>query len=1025
MSLVTNFIRGVIEKRIIILFVAAVLLFLGVFSLKELPIQPYPGVAPLTIQAISQWPGRSTTEVEQQVTIPVENALAGIPGVKAFRSVSLFGLSVVTLKFNDNADPFKVRQVFISNLSNVTFPPGVSSSVSPDSDATGEILRYQVKSDYASPTRLKTLQNYEIYKELKQTPGIADVSSFGGKVRQYNVIVRPESLQSKNVTVAQLVDALSKANDNSGGGVLPSGEQQFVVRGVGLLKNLDDIRRVVVTVNNGVPVRIGDVASVEIGNAPRLGLFQFDDNPDSVEGIVYLRRGENASEVLARVRDKIVNINNHILPPGIEVKPFYDRQVLLDITIGTVKHTMFFGITMVLVLLYIFLGNLRAAAVVAAVIPLALCFSFIQMYIFNVPANLISLGAIDFGVIVDAAVIITENVMRHLEEGGKRLNQSIILATAEVQRAMVYSTSIIIVAYSPLFLMGGVEGIIFKPMAFTMGFALIASIVLSLTFLPAAISLAFGENFHHQPPKFITWMLDRYRPLLRRWMDHPRHVIAISLLILGVTLMSATRLGTAFLPTLEENNIWLRVILPNTVDLDYSISVANQLRDTFTKQPEIERVAVQIGRPDDGTDSTGVFNQEYGLYLKSPETMPKGSSKAELLNRLQAELNRIPGVSFSFSQYIQDNVNEALSGVKGENSVKIFGSDLEVLNLKAHEVIDQLKKVRGIEDESILKELGQPTLNIQIDRDRAARYGVNVADVQTMVANAIGGAPVSNFLEDEKTFGIAVRLNEASRNDLPDVANLLIDTPSGARVPLQMVANIHLTDGPFFIYREAGKRYIAVIFSVRDRDLGSAVEDAKYLVEKNVALPANYSIAWDGQFNQMKAAQQKLMVIIPLTLVAIFLLLVTALGNARDAVIVLINVPFAAIGGIIALHLGGETLSISALFGFLSLFGIAIQDGVILISYINKTVASEHGAMKDAMVDGAALRVRPVLMTAMLAGLGLLPAALSHAIGSEAQRPLALVIVGGMISTTALTLLVLPVIYAWFRGRGKQSAELV
>ena len=1025
MSFVTSFIRGVLDKRVIILITAGVLLILGAFSLKQLPIQPYPGVAPLTIQAISQWPGRSTTEVEQQVTIPVENALAGITGVKAFRSVSLFGLSVVTLKFNDNADPFKVRQIFIANLGNVAFPPGVSSSISPDSDATGEIMRYQVTSDYASPTRLKTLQNYEIYKELKQTPGVADVSSFGGKIRQYQVIVSPESLQSKGVTVPQLIEALSKANDNTGGGLLPSGEQQFVVRGVGLLKNIEDIKQVVIAVNKGIPVRIGDVATVVIGNAPRLGMFQFDANPDSVEGVIYLRRGENASEVLARVREKVANINDHILPPGIQVKPFYDRQVLLDITVGTVKHTMFFGITMVLVLLYVFLGNLRAAAVVAAVIPLALCFSFIMMYIFNVPANLISLGAIDFGVIVDAAVIITENVMRHMEEGGKRVNQSIILATSEVQRAMVYSTSIIIVAYSPLFLMGGVEGIIFKPMAFTMGFALVASIILSLTFLPASMSYVFGENFHHAPPKFIIWILDRYRPLLRNWMNHPRHVITVSIFILGITLLSATRLGTAFLPTLEENNIWLRVTLPNTVDLEYSIKVANQLRETFLKQPELEKVAVQIGRPDDGTDSTGVFNQEYGLYLKSPEDMPKGTDKQQLLKHLQTELEKIPGINFSFSQYIQDNVNEALSGVKGENSVKIYGSDLEILAQKAHEVVTQLKKVRGIEDENILKELGQPTLNIQIDREKAARYGVNVSDIQTVVANSIGGAAVTNFLEDEKIFGIAVRLNEASRNDIPDVTNLLIDTPNGQKIPLGMVANVRLTDGPFFIYREAGKRYIAVIFSVRGRDLGSAVEDAKYLVEKNIALPTNYTIAWDGQFNQMKAAQQKLMVIIPLTLVAIFLLLVTALGNFRDAVIVLINVPFAAIGGIIALHLGGETLSISALFGFLSLFGIAIQDGVILISYINKTVADEHGAMKDAMVDGAALRVRPVLMTAMLAGLGLLPAALSHSIGSEAQRPLALVIVGGMVTTTILTLLVLPVIYAALRTRGPHKPGIV
>ena len=1023
MSVFTSFIRGVVEKRVLVIFASIVLLGLGMLSLSKLPIQPYPGVAPLTIQAISQWPGRSTTEVEQQVTIPVENALAGIPGLQAFRSVSLFGLSVVTLKFNDTTDPFKARQTFLANLANVTFPPGVTNSISPDSDATGEIMRYEVRSDYASSTLLKTLQNYEIYKELKQTPGVADVSSFGGKVRQYQVIVSPESLQAKGVSINQLIAALTNANSNTGGGLLPSGEQQFVVRGVGLLKNIEDIKQVVITTYQGIPIRIGDVARVEIGNAPRLGMFQFNDNPDSVEGIVYLRRGENATEVLARVRNTVDNINKHVLPPGIEVKPFYDRQVLLDITIGTVKHTLFFGISLVLAVLFFFLGNIRAAAVVAAVIPLALCVSFIQMHLWSVPANLISLGAIDFGVIVDSAVILTENVMRHLEEGGKRLNQSIILATSEVQRAMIYSTGIIIVAYSPLFFMGGVEGIIFKPMAFTMGFALIAAMVLSLTFLPAMISLVFGENLHHKPPSFITKILDSYKPLLRKWMDRPLTVFSVAVFVLGITLLSMTRLGTAFLPTLEENNIWLRVTLPNTVDLDYSVKIANQLRETFMKQPEIDKVAAQIGRPDDGTDSTGVFNQEYGLYLKSPENMPSGSSKKDLITHLETELNKIPGITYSFSQYIQDNVNEALSGVKGENSVKIYGTDLEVLDQKAHEVIAQLKQVRGVADEGILKELGQPTLNIQIDRDKSARYGINVNDIQTVVANAIGGAAVTNLLEDEKIFGIAIRLNEGSRNDVADIGQLLVEAPDGTKIPLSMVATVRLTDGPFFIYREAGKRYIAIKFSVRNRDLGSAVEDAQFLVEKNITLPPNYSISWDGQFNQMKQAQKKLMVIVPLALLGIFLLLVSAFGNFRDAFIVMINVPFAAIGGVIALHLAGETLSISAFFGFLSLFGIAIQDGVILISFINKTAATEHSQMKDSMVEGASLRVRPVLMTAALSGLGLLPAALSHSIGSEAQRPLALVIVGGMVTTTILTLLVLPVIYGWFRARSLTPAS--
>jgi cobalt-zinc-cadmium resistance protein CzcA len=1017
MSLITSLVRSVIHKRGIVLACCLLLLVLGILALRSLPIQPYPGVAPLTIQAISQWPGRGTTEVEQQITIPVENALAGIPGVQTFRSVSLFGLSVVTLKFDNRSDAFKARQIFTANLSKVDFPPGVVSSISPDSDATGEIMRYQVTSNHAESTELKTLQTYEIYKELKQTPGVAEVSSFGGKVRQYQIIIRPEALQAKGVTLAQLISALSASNINTGGGLFPSGEQQFVVRGVGLLKNIQDIQQVVISNNNGIPIRIGDIAEVKIGHAPRLGMFQFNDQPDEVEGIIYLRRGEKATEVLARVRERINNLNSNVLPPGIEIKPFYDRQNLLDITVGTVKHTLFFGISLVLIVLYVFLGNLRAAAVVAAIIPLALCFSFIQMDLFSVPANLISLGAIDFGIIVDAAVIVTENVMRHLEDGKKRLNQSIVLAVSEVQRAMIYSVCIIIVAYSPLFLMGGVEGIIFKPMAFTMGFALIAAMILSLTFLPAIMSLIFGENFHHRPPRFITSILTWYKPLLRRWMDKPRTIAAASVFILGLTLLSATRLGTAFLPTLEENNIWLRVTLPNTVDLEYSVKIANQLRELFRKQPEIQNVAVQIGRPDDGTDPTGVFNQEYGLYLKPPDQMPKGSSKKLLINYLEDELNTIPGISYSFSQYIQDNVNEAISGVKGENSIKIYGPDLEILDQKANEVLRVLKQIKGVADEGILKELGQPTLNIEIDRERAARYNIEMDEIHAVVANAIGGNPVTQLLEDEKSFGIAIRLNENNRNDTTDIASLLIDMPGGGSIPLSMVANVKIGDGPFFIYRESGKRYIAIKFSVRDRDLGSTVEDAKYLVGKSISLPSNYSISWDGQFNQMKEAQKRLLFIVPLALLAILFLLISVFGNLRDALIVLINVPFAAIGGIVALHLAGETLSISALFGFLSLFGIAILDGVILISFINKVNIDNILQMKDAMVEGASLRVRPVLMTALLSGLGLLPAALSQAIGSEAQRPLALVIVGGMVTAATLTLFVLPVLYAWVRAR--------
>ncbi len=1023
MSFATNFIRKVLQKRLIILLLAIGLLIAGVISFLKLPLQAYPGVAPLTVQVISQWPGRSTTEVEQQITIPVENSLAGIPGVQAFRSVSLFGLSVVTVKFKDGEDAFKARQTINSYISNLTLPPGVSNSLSPDSDATGEIMRYRLESAYASPLALKTFQDYEVYKELKHVQGIADVTSFGGKTRQYQVIVRPETLQAKGVTLSQLVSALTNANSNTGGGIFSNGEQGFVVRGVGLLNNNDDIKKVVVVVNNGVPIRVGDIAEVKVGNAPRLGMFQFNENDDSVEGIILLRRGENATEVLARVRDKISEINGHVLPPGVEVKPFYDRQVLLDITMDTVKHTLFFGISLVLIVLYIFLGNLRAAAVVAAVIPLALCVSFIQMENFKVPANLISLGAIDFGVIVDAAVIVMENIMRHMEEDKQRINQSVILGTSEVQRAMIFSTGIIITAYSPLFLMGGVEGIIFRPMAFTMGFALIASIILSLTFVPAMVSYIFGDKVNHHPPQFVQKLLLSYKPFLNKLLHRPKQVLMTAVVILLITLLSATQLGTEFLPTLEENNLWVRVTLPNTVDLNYSLKIANELREEFRRQPEVRTVTAQIGRPDDGTDSTGVFNQEYGLYFKSPENMPKGAGKKELVKRLEAFLDRIPGIEYNFSQYIQDNVNEALSGVKGENSVKIYGNDLDVLNAKAEEVLVQLRKTRGVVDEGIFRELGQPTLNIEIDRDRCAKFGINVTDVQNLVSFGLGSAVVTNILENEKTFGLAIRLNEASRDNINDVRNLLVDAPDGSRIPLSMLASVDISDGPFFIYRESGKRYIAIKFSVRERDLGSAVAEAQKLVANNVSLPNNYRLSWDGQFNQMKIAQKKLMLIVPLTLVAIFLLLYSAFGNYRDALVVLANVPFAAIGGILALHFARETFSISAAIGFLSLFGIAIQDGVILISYINKVARQEGQALKDAIVEGASLRLRPVLMTALLAGLGLLPAALSHAIGSEAQRPLALVIVGGMITTTILTLLVLPVLYAWIVERSSKPTD--
>lgn len=1019
-----HLVHGVLRRRAVILAMCLGLLALGAWSFKQLPIEPYPNISPLNVQVITQWAGRSTLEVERQLTIPLETALAGVPDLKSFRSVSLFGLSVVTLQFREGADSFKARHNVELYLTNVNLPSGVQPNLSPDADALGEVLRYRLESDRHDLITLKAYQDWDIYKLLKVVPGVADITGFGGMVKQYQVRPIPAKLLAYGISLGQLVSALTNANANVGGDVLNNGEQRYVVRGVGLIQTIDDIRNIVVVANKGVPIRVGDVAEVGTGFAPRLGQVQFNEHDEVVEGIVLMRRGGNATEMLNRIRDRVQELNfSGLLPEGLSIVPFYDRQNLLDLTINTVKHALFFGISLVLIVLYIFLGKLRAALIVAAVIPLALCVSFIGMNNLGVPANLISLGAIDFGLIVDAAVIVIENVMRRMEEhGDEGVWNSIVAASAEVQRAMIFSTAIIITAYSPLFIMDGVEGKIFRPMAYTMGLALMASIVLALTFIPSAASVAFRGGVRPHAPKFVAWVLRAYKPLLEWLMDRPRGVLGGALVAFAIALFGAFHLGTSFLPTLEENNLWIRVTLPNTVDLSYSSQVAKKIRLYLIAQPEVQNVAVQIGRPDDGTDSTGVFNEEFAVYFKRPEMWPAGETRASVTKRIEDQLKRIPGINYNFSQYIQDNVAEALSGVKGENSVKLFGNDLVLLNEKAQQIEAVLKSIHGVADVGIFKELGQPTLNISVDRSAAARFGLNVNDIEELVRNGLGGNAATSILDGERTFDLAVRYTEPDRANVERIRNLLVDTPDGQRIPLSMVAKVEVADGPFFIYRETARRYIAIKFGVRGRDLGSAVAEAQKKVSKHVELPRGYSVKWDGQFNQMKEAQKKLALIIPLTLLTIFLLLYSTFGNGRDAGLVLLNVPFAAIGGIAALYISGEELSISAGIGFLSLFGIAIQDGVILISYITKILDETTTGFHDAVVKGASMRLRPVLMTALLAGLGLLPAALSHAIGSQAQRPLALVIVGGMVTTTLLTLLVLPVIYAWVRKKKPEAA---
>jgi heavy metal efflux system protein len=1017
----------------LVFLLCVLLLAMGAYSFSSLPIEAYPNIAPLNIQIITQWAGRSTLEIERQLTIPIETSVAGVPDVDSVRSVSLFGLSVVTIKFREGADDFQARQNTQLYLSTVSLPTGVIPALSPDADATGEIMRYRIQSDNpaADIIELKSLEDWEVFKSLKSIPGVADVNGFGGMVKQYQVLVDPQKLLYYNVTLAQLAQALTNGNANVGGGLMPSGEQQLVVRGVGLVRTLEDIRNIPVATLVGTggvgspvgfkaPVRVRDLATVQFGNAERLGQVQFDQDLETVEGIVLMRRGENASVVLARVRTRVKEINaSGRLPPGVKLVPFYDRQELLNLTVHTVTHTLLVGISLVLIVLWLFLGNLRMALIVAAIIPLGLCVSFTGMNWFGVPANLISLGAIDFGLIANAAVIVTENIMQALERGQQRALAAFCDATAEVARAMIFSTAIIIVAYAPLFLLGGVEGKIFEPMAFTMGFALLASIILSITFIPGAAAMLFAGKPALRAPAFVTWLQQGYRRLLSFLINYPVRLGAVSIVLLALSVWLLVRLGTSFLPTLEENNLWIRVTLPNTVGFDYSEHVAAQIRAELLQQPQVRDVAVQIGRPDDGTDSTGIFNQEYGVYFKTPQELGYVVDRQAIIKHLQEYFDLIPGIDVNFSQYIQDNVDEALSGVKGENSVKLFGSDLRVLEARAAQIQQVLEGVAGIADVGVFKVLGQPTLNVTVDRVAAQRFGLNVSDVENVVLNAVGGNAQSQVLEGERVFDLFMRLAPDVRANPEELRRLLIDAPDGSRIPVSLVADVKVTNGPFFIYRESARRYIAVKFGVRGRDLGSTVAEAQERVRHDVPLERGYTIRWDGQFNEMKVAQQKLFFIIPMALVAIFILLCLAFRGIRDAGLVLINVPYAAIGGIAALYFAGEDLSISAGIGFLSLFGIAIQNLVILITSIRELASEEGRTLHEAVIEGATRRFRAVLMTALLAALGLAPAAFSHDIGSQAQRPLALVIFGGMLSTTLLTLLILPVAFARVNARSQ------
>lgn len=1004
-----------LRERVIVFLVAITLSVIGVFSYENLQIEPYPDVSPLEVRVLTQWPGRGAQEVERQITLPVEIAINGTPGMKTQRSISMYGLSVVIAVFKDGVDDFEARHRIYNRISQANLPAGIVPVLDINTPATGEIYRYTLTG--APLDELKTLDDWVLERRFKEIPGVADESGMGGWIRQYQILVDLAKLRDFNIPLAQVLSAVSAANNNVGAYVMNFGETAAVVRGLGLLKNRGDIEHIMVGEVKGTPVLLRDIASVRIGPQPRLGRVGRNYENDTVEGVVLLLRGANTRHVMDRIHKKAVEIRAHDLPAGVKLLPFYDRTQLMHWTLHTVLENLSLGIGLVLLTLYLFLGNLRSAVIVAVTIPVALLTAFSIMKAHGVSANLLSLGAIDFGILVDASVIVVENIYRHMtggEPGEDRRSTFIVVyqAVTEVQSATVFSTLIVFSAYVPLLFMSGIEGKIFFPMAYTMGGGLLAAVLLSMTLSPALSSTLLANVGAHPDTRLMRVIKKVYDSLLLFVLGRPRLVLGVALLFLVVTLgFALPRLGTEFLPKLEENNLYIRATYPAAVSLDYGAHLTDGIRRLVLEVPEVKTVVSEEGRPDDAYDVGGFWNSEFAIFFKPHKEWRKGVTKAEIQKEVLQRIKTLPGVTYNVSQYIEDNVEEAVSGVKGQNSIKIYGPDPVTLERLAHQTLGILSGVEGFHDLGLFRIRGGPELDIRVDALACARYGIHVADVESVIQAAVGGVAVTQVLKEEKRFDVTVRLSRPYRKDIEAIRSIPVDSPDGSHIPLSQLATIELKIGNSYIFREANSRYIPVKFSVRGRDIGSSVEEAKRLIATRLPLPSGYRIRWYGEYKEMKEAQHRLALLLPIAFGMIFLLLYWAYRSVKYALVQMLSVPVAVTGGVWALLLTGHHLSISASLGFLSLFGIAIQDGMILINFVTN-LRREGLSMRDALIQGGNLRVRPVLMTALLAGLGLLPAALSSGIGNQAQKPLAIVIVGGVLTTIVFTLLVLPVVYS-------------
>ncbi len=1024
--MINRIVQFALKQRFLVLMLVAFITVAGAISFKRMPVDAYPDLSPPMVEIITQWPGHAAEEIERLVTLPTEVEMNGVPKMVIQRSISLYGLSDVILTFDEDTDDYFARQVVFQRLSEVNYPPGVQPTLAPLFSPSGLVYRYVLESPDRSPQELKTFEDWVIEREYKQVRGVADDSGFGGTVMQYQVLLDPARLYGYHITVPTVLQQLGVNNANTGGGFYSQGGQFYYVRGLGLIRDEADIGSVIIGTQNGVPVHVRDVGDVVIGHAPRLGQFGFNKNDDAVEGVIMILRGEQTQTVLKGVEEKTKELNEHILPPDVKVRPYYDRSDLVQLTISTVEKNLLLGMTLVLIVLMFFLVSVRAAVIVALTIPLALLFSFIFLHAQGVAANLLSIGAIDFGIIIDGTLVMVENIYRELglREGQPYDLQEVILAAArDVDRPIFYSVAIIIAGYIPIYALSGPSGKLFHPMADTMSIALVGALILTLTFVPVMCSYWFKKGVREPRNRPFEWIKREYAAELRWCLDRPWLTMLFATIIFGASLLLIPFIGGEFMPHLDEGALWVRATMPYTISYEEAAKIAPQIRDIFAKYPQVTEVGSELGRPDDGTDPTGFFNCEFYVGLKPYKDAiwktGKIHNKPELIEDLQKQLDAYPGIIFNYTQPAEDAVDEALTGLKSALAVKVYGSDLNVLQDKALEIKRRLSKVPGFTELTVVRELGQPSLLVQVDRDKIARYGINVADVEAVVQAAVGGQAATQVIQGEKLFDLVVRMKPEFRENAQQIGNLLVGTPAGQQIPLSELSDIREANGASFIYRENNSRYIGVQYSIEGRDLASAVRDGQRAIASvEKSLPTGYRMSWGGEYSEFIAAMSQVRVVGPLTVLLIFAILFFLYGNVKFPVTVVLSVVMTEpVGALLALKLTHTPFSVSSILGLLVLMGVSVETAVIDVSYINK-LRLEGQDIERATFQASLVRFRPIMMTALVACLGLLPAALSTGIGSDSQKPFAIVIVAGLVSRLLLGRIVSPVLYKMVARQG-------